>query len=64
MNYGALKIDTSADSKKQMKDSLSVRFENLDDEGFRVLFVGNSVTLYGTSEPIGWLGDFGNARDL
>ena len=61
MNYKALKIATLVDSKNQMKDSPSVRFENLSNEGLRVLFVGNSVTLHGPSEPIGWFGDWGMA---
>ena len=61
MNYEALKIVTLVDSKNQMKDSPSVRFENLNNEGLRVLFVGNSITLHGPSEPIGWFGDWGMA---
>lgn len=61
MNYKALKIAALVDSKNQMKDSPSVRFENLSNEGLRVLFVGNSVTLHGPSEPIGWFGDWGMA---
>lgn len=61
MNYEALKIATLVNSKNQMKDSQSVRFENLNNEGFRVLFVGNSVTLHGPSEAIGWHGDWGMA---
>ena len=61
MNYEALKIATLVNSKNQMKDSQSVRFENLNNNGFRVLFVGNSVTLHGPSEPIGWFGDWGMA---
>ena len=61
MSYEALKITTLVDSKNQMKDSPCVRFENLNGEGLRVLFVGNSVTLHGPSEAIGWFGDWGMA---
>lgn len=61
MNYEALKIATQVDSRNQMKNSKSVRFENLSGEGTRVLFVGNSVTLHGPSESIGWYGDWGMA---
>ena len=61
MNYEALKVATQVDSKNQMKNSKSVRFENLNGEGLRVLFVGNSVTLHGPSEAIGWFGDWGMA---
>lgn len=61
MNYESLKIATLVNSENQMKDSQSVHFENLNNNGFRVLFVGNSVTLHGPSEPIGWFGDWGMA---
>ena len=61
MDYEALKTAMLVDSKDQMKDSPNVRFEHLSNEGLRVLFVGNSVTLHAPSESIGWFGDWGMA---
>ena len=61
MNYEALKIATQVDSRNQMKNSPSVRFENAEGGGIRVLFIGNSITLHAPSESIGWLGDWGMA---
>ena len=61
MNYEALKIATLVDSRNQLQGSESVRFEDVEKNGLRVLFVGNSVTLHAPCEAIGWHGDWGMA---
>ena len=61
MAYEELKTTMKVDSKNQLKDSPAVRFENLDKNGIKVLFVGNSITLHGRKEDIGWFGDWGMA---
>lgn len=50
----------TVDSKNQLKESQSVKFDNLDG-GIRVMLVGNSITLHGISEKIGWYGEWGMA---
>lgn len=61
MNYEALKVVTLVDSRNQLQGSESVRFEDTEKNGLRVLFVGNSVTLHAPCESIGWRGDWGMA---
>lgn len=45
----------------QLKDTELVRFENVEGEGCRVMFVGNSITLHGVKEDIGWHNEWGMA---
>lgn len=45
----------------QLKESGCVRFENLQNTGTRVMFVGNSITLHGVKEDIGWTNEWGMA---
>lgn len=58
--YAKIKENT-VDSKNQLKDSQCVRFENLNGKGKRVLFIGNSITLHGIVESIGWYNEYGMA---
>ena len=58
--YNQLKKNT-VDSRNQLKDSKSVRFYNLEANGPRVMFVGNSITLHGFLPSIGWHGEWGMA---
>ena len=51
----------SVSSKGQLKETDFVRFENLDGNGIRVMFIGNSITLHGVLESIGWHGFWGMA---
>ncbi|MBQ3151783.1 MAG: hypothetical protein IJB86_11125 [Clostridia bacterium] len=44
----------NVDSENQLKDSDIVRFYNPSGKGVRVMFVGNSMTLHGIKEDIGW----------
>ena len=44
----------SVSSANQLKDNWRVRFYNPEGKGIRVVFVGNSMTLHGVSEEIGW----------
>lgn len=41
-------------AKKQLKESEYISYMNPDTEGLRVLYVGNSITLHGINENIGW----------
>lgn len=58
--YAKIKENTVS-SKNQLKDSQCVRFENLNGKGKRVLFMGNSITLHGIVESIGWYNEYGMA---
>lgn len=44
----------TVDSKNQLKENRLVRFHNLEGDGVRVMFVGNSITLHGIYPSIGW----------
>ena len=44
-------------AKNQLKSSNVIFYENQSGKGIRVLFVGNSITLHGRKESIGWYGD-------
>ncbi len=48
-------------SQNQLKKSNSVRFYNADGKGLRVMFMGNSITLHGRREEIGWYNEHGMA---
>ena len=51
----------TVDSKNQLKTSEYVHIENEKGKGIRILFVGNSITLHGVKEDIGWYGHWGMA---
>ena len=61
MSYEHLKKAVVVGSKNQLRDLPSVRFENLENDGIRVLFIGNSITLHGKAPELGWHGDWGMA---
>ena len=46
---------------QQLKKTGPVRFFNPEGNGKRVMFVGNSITLHGKKEDIGWPGEGGMA---
>lgn len=58
--YSQLEKNT-VDSRNQLKESNVVKFFNLDASGPKVMFVGNSITLHGRLESIGWFADWGMA---
>ena len=58
--YGQIKKNT-VDAKNQLKVSEDVRFEKPEGNGIRVMFVGNSITLHGIKEDIGWVNEWGMA---
>ena len=41
-------------AKGQLKENEYVNFESLEGKGKRILFLGNSITLHGVLESIGW----------
>lgn len=58
--YNQLKQNT-VDSRNQLKESNVVRFYNLEKNGLKVMFVGNSITLHGKLPSIGWFNEWGMA---
>lgn len=61
MSFDEVKKVTQVDSRKQLVSNRNTRFEDVENSGIRVLFVGNSVTLHERLEEIGWFGDWGMA---
>ncbi len=61
MSFEEVKKVTQVDSRKQLVSNRNTRFEDVENSGIRVLFVGNSVTLHERLEEIGWFGDWGMA---
>jgi hypothetical protein len=51
----------TVDSKNQLKDTPLVRFHNIDGNGIRIMFLGNSMTLHGSAPAIGWYPECGMA---
>lgn len=45
----------------QLKPNQCVTFENLENDGLKIMFVGNSITRHGVLENIGWFWDHGMA---
>ena len=52
-NYSQMQKNT-VKAENQLKVSEYVRFINPDGKGKRIMFVGNSITLHGVKEEIGW----------
>lgn len=48
-------------SKDQLKPSEYVSFPSEQNDGVRILFLGNSITKHGVAEKIGWLHNWGMA---
>lgn len=53
------KNTVSADG--QLKESSFIKFDSLESQGKRVMFVGNSITLHGKRPEIGWNNEWGMA---
>lgn len=51
--YGQIRKNT-VQAKEQLTGTEEIRFEHGDHSGARILFVGNSMTLHGVKEDIGW----------
>lgn len=60
MSFEQLKKNTVS-SKGQLEQSKFVTFENGTGSGLRVMFAGNSITLHGPNESLGWQGNWGMA---
>lgn len=58
--YSQLEQNT-VDSRNQLKESNVVRFYNLENNGLKLMFVGNSITLHGKLSSIGWFNEWGMA---
>lgn len=51
----------TVDSKNQLGNTKYVRFSNDCPKGLKILFAGNSITLHGVCEEIGWDREWGMA---
>ena len=51
----------TVDSENQLKHGEFIRFYNPNGEGKRIMFAGNSITLHGVKEDIGWVNEWGMA---
>ncbi len=56
--YAELKKNTVS-AYNQLRFGNGIRIENNEGKGKRIMFVGNSITLHGPNEEIGWHGDWG-----
>ena len=45
----------------QLEASKYIRFDNIEGDGIKIMFVGNSITLHGVKPEIGWNECFGMA---
>lgn len=59
-NFSQLKKNT-VDARKQLEKSDYVHFFQPENNGLRVLLLGNSITLHGPKTEIGWYGNWGMA---
>ena len=51
----------NVDSSNQLEKNKYIKFYNLDKKGIKVMFAGNSITLHGVKEDIGWNHEHGMA---
>ena len=51
----------TVEAKNQLKESQFVTFERPENQGVRIMFAGNSITLHGYRPEIGWHGSWGMA---
>lgn len=51
----------NVDSTNQLAESNLIKIYNGQGQGHRVMFVGNSITLHGIKEDIGWFNEWGMA---
>ncbi|MBR6533879.1 MAG: SGNH/GDSL hydrolase family protein [Clostridia bacterium] len=58
--YNNLEKNTVS-AQNQLENSEFVRFSNQQPNGIKILFVGNSITLHGVKEDIGWFNEHGMA---
>lgn len=58
--YSQLEKNT-VDAKGQLTDSESVRFYGSGNNGMRIMFAGNSITLHGVLKKVGWNNECGMA---